>query len=92
MLCVILPNLVITHALAMPETERISLGEALIVAAVGAQSGQGQVHLSVELELFPYDLESGRALVVASASWRSRVGTPDGLLEDRVFHIPDVIR
>ena len=51
---------------SVPEFERVSLLESLVVSAVGAKARERKVHLAVELEFLSDDLESGGALVVAS--------------------------
>ncbi|MCK9540389.1 hypothetical protein [Dokdonella sp.] len=81
----------------MPEFEGVSLGETLIVAAIGTESGEGEVHAFVEGELLGDDAEGG------GARRRMRVGAPagsvgtdgilalDDLLCDGVRDVPDVI-
>ena len=43
-------RLSITHALPMPEFERITLRNPFIVTAIGAEAGQGEVHPAVKFE------------------------------------------
>ena len=81
----------------MPQLQGVSLLQSLVVAAVGAEPGEGEGHLAVELELFLDDSEGG------GAPRRLRVGAPtplgvgvarttDGFLQDSVIHILDVVR
>jgi len=50
---------------AVPQLQRVPLGETLVVAAVGAEAGQEEVHPAVELELLGDDAERRRTLMVA---------------------------
>src|SRR6185369_3764518 len=47
----------------MPQLRRISSAKTFIVAAVGAQARQGQLHLFIKLQLFRYDPKRSRTLV-----------------------------
>ena len=60
-------KLALALALALPESQRVALFEALVVSAVGAEPRQGQIHSAIELQLLGDDAEGLGALFIALA-------------------------
>ncbi len=52
------------HTLPIPQFKSVSLFEALIVTAVRTETGQGQVHSSVELKFLKGNLENLSTLLI----------------------------
>jgi len=50
----------------MPQLEGVPLLQPLVVSAVGAEPGEREIHLPVELQFLGNDLESFGALFVAA--------------------------
>jgi len=76
-----------TLALPVPELQGVPLGETLVVPAVGAEAGQGEVHPPVELELLGDYLEGGGALLITFAF----MSATNNLVKDVVFGVFDVV-
>ena len=60
-------KLALALALALPESQRVALFEALVVSAVGAEPRQGQIHSAIELQLLGDDAEGLGALFLTSS-------------------------
>ena len=60
-------KLALALALALPELEGVALLESLVVATVGAEPRQGQIHSAIELQLLGDDAEGLGALFIALA-------------------------
>ena len=60
-------KLALALALALPELEEVALLESLVVATVGAEPRQGQIHSAIELQLLGDDAEGLGALFIALA-------------------------
>jgi len=79
--------LALAHTLPSPELEGVALFETLVMAAVGAETRQGEVHSAVELELGFNDPEGFGALFVALPLVRAFYD----FANDIVFNISDVV-
>ena len=80
-------KLALALALALPELEEVALLESLVVATVGAEPRQGQIHSAIELQLLGDDAEGLGALFIAS----SFMAVLNILTDNDIFYIFDTV-